>query len=348
MLVSLRAATVPAMSDAAILLVAGPGDAGPGDRDEMLRRAYAALEEAGVEGIDRIDVPSKGVGLEDAEGSLRADVEGMVPALQSGSLFGGRRGLLLVDAQNLLKAEAETAADLVTALDGEATVVCFVSAGALPAPLAKVVERLGEKLTVKKIRERDALDWLVGAARARKVSLNAEAAAALVQRFGSDIASLGQALDQLALGEGPVTASEVAARFRNRPDEPMWHYADALGEGDTAEALRRLADFLTHGHPLQLLSFLEGDLRRRALAAAASDIGTFAEWVGGSVGHFPVQKAWKARGRASPELLHRALSALARADLQLKTMPEATHRLTLERLTVALCLWYGGRGARRG
>jgi DNA polymerase III delta subunit len=332
----------------AVLLVAGPGDAGPGDRDEMLRRAYEALNEAGVDSVDRIDVPGKGAAGEEAEAGWRADVAGMVPALQSGSLFGGRRGLLLVDAQNLLKAEAEAAADLIEVLDGSTTVVCFVSAGPLPAPLGKVVERLGERLTIKKLRERDALEWLTGAARERRVTLGAEAAAALVQRFGSDIASLGQALDQLALVEGPITAAEVAARFRNRPDEPMWHYADALGEGDTATALRRLADFLAHGHPLQLLSFLEGDLRRRALALAAADIATFAEWIGQSASQFPVQKAWKARNRTSPELLHRALDALARADLQIKSMPEATHRLTLERLTVALCLWYGGRRPRRG
>jgi DNA polymerase III delta subunit len=334
--------------NASVLLVAGPGDAGPGDRDEMLRRGYAALQEAGVEGVDRLDVPAKGTAGEEVEGGLRADVQGMVPALQSGSLFGGCRGLLVVDAQNLLKAEAEAAADLVAGLDGGGVVVCFVSAGPLPAPLAKVVERLGERLTVKKIRERDALEWLAGAARARKLSLGAEATAALMQRFGSDIASLGQALDQLAMVEGPLTAADVASRFRNRPDEPMWHYADAVGDGDTAAALRRLADFLTHGHPLQLLSFLEGDLRRRALARAAPDIETFAEWAGGSPSQFPIQKAWKARGRTTPELLHRALDALSRADLQLKSMPEATHRLTLERLTVALCLWYGGRGARRG
>jgi DNA polymerase III delta subunit len=339
---------VPSVTDGTLFLVAGPGDAGPGDRDEMLRRGYSALEEAGVDGVDRLDVPSKGTAGEETDGGFRADVAGMVPALQSGSLFGGRRGLLVMDAQNLLKAEAEAAADLIAGLEGGGTVVCFVSAGPLPAPLSKVVERLGEKLSVKKLRERDALEWLVGAARARKVSLGAEAAAALVQRFGSDIASLGQALDQLSVVEGPVTAAEVAARFRNRPDEPMWHYADALGEGDTATALRRLADFLTHGHPLQLLSFLESDLRRRALALAAPDIGTFAEWIGSSATQFPVQKAWKARGRTTPELLHRALGALARADLQLKSMPEAIHRLTLERLTVALCMWYGGRKPRRG
>lgn len=335
------------MTRTAVLLVSGPGDPGPGDRDLMLRRAYAALEEAGADGVDRLDVPPKGVGGEEVEGGLRPEVQAMVPALQSGSLFGGRRGLLVMDAQNLLKAEAEAAADLVAGLEGDSTLVCFVSAGPLPALLAKVVDRLGEKLTVKKLRESDAFDWLTAEARARRVSLGAEAATALVQRFGSDIASLGQALDQLALLEGPVTAAEVAARFRNRPDEPMWHYADAVADGDAAVALRRLADFLTHGHPLELLAFLGGDLRRRALAVAAPDQATFAEWVGSGGSQFPAQKAWRGRGRTNPELLHRALTALARADLQIKTMPEATHRLTLERLTVALCLWYRGGRARR-
>jgi DNA polymerase III delta subunit len=328
---------------AAVLLVSGPGDAGPGDRDEMLRRGYTALEEAGVDGVDRFDVPPRGTTGDEAERVLRAGVDGLVPALQSGSLFGGRRGVLVVDAQNFLKAEAEVTADLVAGLDGTTTVACFVSAGPLPAPLRGAVDRLGDTVTVRKLRESDSLGWLAGAARRRRLSLGSEAAAALVQRFGSDIASLGQALDQLAMVEGPITAAEVASRFRNRPDEPMWHYADALGEGDAGAALRRLADFLTHGHPLQLLAFLEGDLRRRALALAAPDVATFAEWAGGSASQFPIQKAWKSRSRATPERLHRALDALARADLQIKTMPEATHRLTMERLTVALCLWYGGR-----
>jgi len=331
----------------AVLLVAGAGDAGPGDRDEMLRRGYAALQEAGVDGIDRIDVPARGASTDDGEGPLRPEVESIVPALQSGSLFGGRRGLLVVDAQNLLKGEAQVIAGLVDGLDAATAVVCFVSAGSLPAPLSRVVDRLAEKTTVKKLRERDAADWLGRAARQRRVSLTAGGAAALVQRFGSDIASLGQALDQLAMAEGPVTEAEVASRFRNRPDEPMWHYADAVGEGDAAAALRRLTDFLTHGHPLQLLAFLENDLRRRALALAAPDQATFLEWAGGSAAQFPMQKAWKARSRTSSERLGRALDAIARADLHLKTMPEATHRVTMERLTVALCQWYGGRVTRR-
>ena len=341
-----RRATVPFVVKS-VLAVVGAIDAGPGDRDEMLRRAHALLEQAGTDGVDRFDVPGRGAS-EDGDGALRPEVEGLVPALQSPSLFGGRRGILVVDSQHLLKAEAEMAADLVRSLGADVAVICFVSAGALPAPLNRAVDQVGEKITVRKLRERDAADWLGHAARERRLRLEPEAAASLVQRFGSDIASLGQALDQLATVAGPITASEVAVRFHNRPDEPMWHLADALAVGDTVEALRRLTDFLTHGHPLALLAFLENDLRRRSLAAAAPDIDTFADWAGGSPSQIPIRKAWQARGKTPPERLHRALDALSRADLQLKTRPEATHRLTMERLIVALCVWYGGRPRRSG
>ncbi len=126
----------------------------------------------------------------------------------------------------------------------------------------------------------------------------------------------------------------------------MWHYADAVAAGDVAEALRRLSDFLTHGHPLQLLAFTEGEVRRRSLAAAAPDLATYAEWVGSSPEAFPVRKAWQRRSEATESDLARALDALSRADVLMKTAPDATHRITLERLTVALCRWVGRSRAR--
>jgi DNA polymerase III delta subunit len=330
-----------------VLAVVGPRDAGPGERQEMLRRARALLEQADVDGIERIDVPVKGSG-EEVEGTLRSGVEAIIPALQSASLFGGRRGVLVVDADQLLAAEAAVVAELAAALTPETAAVCFVSVGALPAALGKVVRDVGEQVSVKKFRERDAADWLGHAARERRVRLTAEASSLLLQRFGTDVAALGQALDQLATVDGTIGGDEVTTRFRNRPDEPMWHYADAVAAGETTEALRRLADYLTHGHPLALLSFLENDLKRRALAAAAPDIETFADWLGAPSSHYPVKKAWQGRGNAGEEEIRRALDAMARADLTLKTMPESMHQVTMERLTVALCRWYTSRRRRAG
>ncbi len=332
-----------------VLHVRGPSEAGPGERHEMLSAARRFEGEAGVEAADvvRVDVPARGAG-EDGTGVVRSELEMMIPALQSGSLFGGRQAVEVVDAQLLLAAEAEILADLLIGLDGESVVVVLVSSGALPRRLAQAVAEVGDTVEIRKMRERDAASWLTKAARARHLKVHPEAASALVQRFGSDVAALDQALDQLAAAGGTITREAVLERFRNRPDEPMWHYVDALSAGDTGEALRRLADFLTHGHPLQLLGFLESDLRMRAAAAAAADPADLAARLGTSEQNYRVKKAWRQRGSASDSELQLALAALNRADRVLKSEPEETHRLTMERLTVALSRWYGRRGRRAG
>jgi DNA polymerase III delta subunit len=327
-----------------IVAISGPRDAGPGERDLMLQRAAAVFDQLEILDITRIDVPARGSGEDSDDGPLRMAVQAAVPALQSGSLFGDRTGLLVVDAHSLLKAEAEVLAELVALADPETVAAVFVASGTIPAPLAKALKQAGETIAVKRLNERGASDWLVQAARDRRLRFHGDAVEALIQRFGTDVASLGQALDQLAASGGEITADAVLARFKNRPDEPAWLYMDSVAAGDRAEALRRLADFLQHGHPLVLLATIQNDLRRRALASAAPDYDTFATRDGGAR-NYGMEKVWKQRNRVRAADLRLALDAVARADLTMKTAPEATHRVTMERLTVALCRWYGG--ARR-
>lgn len=324
-----------------IVTVAGPREAGPGERELMLNRARAALEQLGVDEVTRIDVPSKGSGDDTSDGGIRVPVQAAIPALQSGSLFGGMSGLLVVDAQWLLKAEAEALASVVAAADQSAVAAVFVVAGSAPAPLGKTLRDVGEKIEVKRLNERGAGDWVRTEARSRGVHVDTGGVEALIRRFGTDVAAIGNALDQLAAAHAEVTEEVVAERFKNRPQEPSWHYMDAVADGKTGEALRRLEDFLLHEHPLVLLAAINNDLRRRSIAAAAPDYDTFVELDGGRK-NYGMEKVWKARNRTRDSSLRLAVDAVARADLTLKTMPEATHRVTMERLTVALCRWYGG------
>jgi DNA polymerase III delta subunit len=319
--------------------VQGPVGAGPGERHEMLEAAHRVLAAAEVTRVDRFDVPGRG-GSEEGEGSLRPDVERLVPALQSGSLFGDRVGVLVVDAQNLLANEAAALAGLLAAVDPETVALVLVGMGAFPGPLAAMVRAEADLHTVRELRERDVAGILAHMARQRRLRLEPAAVTSLLQRFGTDVGSLATALDQLGAVSDTVTAEAVTERFRNRPDEPLWHYVDAVSEGDVGAALRRLADFLTHGHPLALLAAVEADLRRKALAASAPSVETLAGWLDSSPTHYPVTKAWKARGSIDDRSLHAALQAVARADVALKSEPEATHRITMERLTVALARWY--------
>lgn len=321
----------------ALLVVTGPSNAGPGERRQMLELVadHMSKHEVAHDQIVRIDVPGRGAG-EEGDGALRAELEPMIPMLQSGSLFGEAQGLEVVDAQNMQKAEVETLVELLDGTDLAAIEVVLLYAGSVP----KTVKDLkGQTVSVRKMWERQASQWLDEQVKARDLHLGKGAEEALMKRFGADTASMGQALDQLEETSGEITAERIMDRFKNRPDEPTWHITDAIEKGDVPTALRRLSDFLVHGHPLVYLAALESDLKKRALAAAAPDKDTLRKWVGGS--DRQLSRLWNQRGRVRESSLRRAQDALVRADRVVKTHPEDVHRVTLERLTVAFCRWYG-------
>jgi DNA polymerase III delta subunit len=325
-----------------ILHVSGPSNAGPGERELMLDRARSFLTDSNVEEVVRIDVPGRGAS-EEGSGSVRVEIESAIPVLQSGSLFGGVSGLEIVDANQLTAAESKVLAELVEAMDPSAVALCVVSVGAVPAALAKVLKARGEVVTIKKMRERDSQDWLVAEIRSRGLGIDGAGVEALIQRYGTDTASIGQALDQLAGAGEKITAELIKDRFRNRPNEPTWLYTDAITRGDAGDALRRLGDLLTHTHPLVLLSALESEVKRRALALSASDVEDFREKMGARSNDRSIEFLWRNRARTKDSSLRMALEALVRADRILKSAPEPMHRVTMERLTVAMTRWMAGR-----
>ncbi len=324
-----------------LLLISGPSGAGPGERQEMLERARHFVAEQGVDPADvtRIDVPGKGG--DDGANMLRSGLEALVPMLQSGSLFGGMQGVELIDAQNLLVGEAKMVSELLRAAQGVA--VAIVVEGSVHASIGDVVKDIGTKVSVRKVWESGAATWLAGEIDARGLSIDSGAAGALVQRFGADLAALGQALDQLGDVKGKITAAAVLDRFRNRPNEPIFHYTDAVVSGRAQEALRRLNDLLVHQHPLVILASLESEVKRCSMALVASDKEAFREMAGARSSDRWVDRVWRRRSRLKDSSLRACVDALARADKVLKSAPEELHRVTLERLTVAVSRWLNGR-----
>lgn len=310
----------------------------------MLSLARQFMAEHGVESgeVTRIDVPGRGAGSE-GDGNLRSELEPLVPSLQSGSLFGGVQGVALIDAQSLQVSEAEVIADLIVAMDQDSVALAVVSAGSVPSALGKRLKEHARSVSVRKLWESTASKWLHEEIHSREMAIDGDAAAALIQRFGTDTASLGLALDQLSESGEKITSAMVLDRFRNRPNEPIFHYTDAIAKGDAAEALRRLGDLLVHQHPLVILASLETEVRRRALALASPDIETLRERAGARSSDRWVERVWRQRNRLKDSGLRHALDALVRADRILKSAPEEMHRVTLERLTIAMCRWLTGR-----
>ena len=324
----------------AIHHVTGPSGAAPGERQEMLKAAKAVLDRLGVASADvvRIYVPARGES-EDSSGTVRHELEPMIPVLQSGSLFGGTQGLEIVDAQQLTAAEADILLELLHQVDHDSMAVVLVSAGAVPARLSKFLKAEADVSSVKKMWESNAASWLHDEIDRRGLSLDRGAEQALVQKFGADVASLGQALDQITDTPGTVTAKHILARFKNRPNEPIFHYTDAVTKGDTAEALRRLNDQLVHKHPLVLLATLETEIRRRAIALASPDKESFRAAMNAKGNDRWVDRVWRQRGKLKDSNLRKANEALVKADRLLKSAPAEMYHVTMERLTVALCLW---------
>lgn len=321
------------------LAITGPKDAGASEREQILQMASDAFAEAGVDSPTRVDVPGRGSGTSDDGAALRDQVHAIVPALQSGSLFGGANGILVMDTHNLLKGEVDVIVEMLAHADETQVVVVFASSGAMPSALRNAVSAKGRAVTVKASTSRDANAWIVGYAKENGLRIDGEARAELVKSFGGDVAAMRRAVDQMAVSGAVISAEAISDRFDNRPDEPMWFLGDAIMAGDHDEALRRLSAFLVHNHPLVLLSYLEGEVRKRSLAAIAPDYETFAEWANSNPKSFATKKIWDRRTRANGQALSNCVRALARADLTLKTQPEATHRVTLERLTVAMSRW---------
>ncbi|MBW3666725.1 MAG: hypothetical protein KY394_03920 [Actinobacteria bacterium] len=324
----------------ALLIVAGPNDPGPGEREKMLDTATAHFTRRGVAPAEviRIDVPGRGAG-EEGDGALRAELDPAIPVLQSGSLFGEPQGLELVDAQNLRKAELGALVELMETADLTQVEAVFLWAGTVPKALRALVSGRGEIVTVTRMKQREAARWLDEQVKLRDLDFATDAARALLDHYGTDTAGMARALDQLAEVGSRITADTIHDRFKNRPDEPTWLITDAIDKGDVGTALRRLADFLVHEHPLVYLAVLESDLKKRGLAAAAPDKETFVEWVGGGP-PWSLERTWSQRGRVRESSLRSAQEALVRADRVVKSQPEDMHRVTLERLTVALCRWY--------
>lgn len=308
----------------------------------MLDAAAEHFARAGLErsNVLRLDVPGRGAG-EEGDGALRGELEPVIPLLQSGSLFGDAQGLLLVDAQNLQVGEGEVLEALISAVDLSSVEIVFLAAGAMPRALASLIKKSGSSQSITKMWERQARQWLDAEIRDRGLVFEKGAEKAVLQKFGSDTAAMGQALDQLEETSGKITKELILDRFKNRPDEPTFLITDAISKGEVGEALRRLSDFLVHGHPLVFLAAVESDLKKRALAAAAPDELTFREWLGARAGDRGPGRFWGQRGKVRESSLRRAQEALVRADRVIKSQPEEVHRVTLERLTVALCRWYG-------
>jgi DNA polymerase-3 subunit delta len=153
----------------------------------------------------------------------------------------------------------------------------------------------------------------------------------LAERIGPQLMMLRHELAKASLLAGPgerVTRAHIDASAAQVAEEPIWDLTDAIGDGQTGEAialLSRLLDAGNAGPPL--LGALAGHFRKLATVRGGGDVAG---------PPFVRQKLERQARRYTSAQLLRCLREIHQTDLALKGVGALPQELALERLVLGL------------
>ena len=260
----------------------------------------------------------------------------ILEALGTPTLLGGRRLVVVEDAQDLKK-EAREEFERYIENPSPSAVLVLIASGR--TPLTKVVEKNGAVISLDIPKGRKLVGWLRERARTRRLKLDERAGWALIDSVGTELRDLDHALDQLLTGLGPnavVGAADVRKAFPRLADERIFAFTDAVGERrlpNAMVALRRLLD--QEDAPLMVFGALSNHMKRLLVARTYADGGPRA--VGDALG-LPEWRARRLHQQARSyrqEELTEAVQILADTDLEMKG-GDLAPEIALERAVIQI------------
>jgi DNA polymerase-3 subunit delta len=266
----------------------------------------------------------------------RAPAAEVLNALSTASLLGGRRLVVIRDADDMLKEGVDALAGYFES-PAPGSVLVLVAAGR--TKLDAAVARTGVRVALDAPKGRRLVGWIRRRASGHGLKVDDRAAWALIDSVGGELRDLDSSLIQLlsALGTGArVTGADVARAFPRNADQRIYVLTDAVGDRRLPVAMTNLRRLLLQGEdPLVLLGALAAHMRRMLRARRYAEMGTSA--VADALG----LPSWRAERLAKQARVYReaelvaAVGALAEADVEIKggdLPPEAA----LERAVVKI------------
>ena len=263
----------------------------------------------------------------------------LAEAVGTGSLLGGRRLVVVHDAQDLKKEHVEALTGSIE-MPSPDTVLVLLATGR--TKLDAAIKKNGTVVALEAPKGRSLATWLKRRAVERRLKLDDRGAWALIDSVGAELRGLDSALEQLvaALGEGGrVGAKEVRRAFPRLADERTFAFTDAVGERSLPVAMTSLRRLLEQGdEPLALFGVLNGHLRRLLRARRYAPEGP------GAVGDALGMPEWRARRMVKQALAYReeelvrAMGVMAEADIEMKgefPSPEAALERAVIRIITA-------------
>jgi DNA polymerase-3 subunit delta len=177
--------------------------------------------------------------------------------LLSPSLFGERRVVVLLGAQDAVKEVAEAILGYLADPAPEVSLVVVHPGGARGKALADGLRSAGAEVVVcaKLTRPEERLDFIRSEVRRSGGAITADAAAALLDAVGSDLRELSTVCAQLVNDTGGrIGAADVARYHRGRAEVTGFNVADRAVVGDIPGALEALRWAMAIGVPHVLVA----------------------------------------------------------------------------------------------
>jgi len=272
------------------------------------------------EALDKIRAEVDADPLSEIEVDASEPAQHIIEALETASLLGGIRVVVVTTAQELRKEHLE-ALERYLASPSETSVLVAIAAGR-NAKLADLAKRTGTTVSLEAPKGRRLASWIKQRGKDHELRIDDRAAWALIDSVGNELRDLDGALGQLAtqLGTGAqVGAGEVRAAFARLADERIYAFTDAVGERKLPRAMELLRRLYDQGEdPLPLLGALTNHIRRLLRARRHADRGSAAVGdVLGMLGWRAERMATQARSYSEDELVD-AMGFLAEADFEMK------------------------------
>ena len=288
-----------------------------GEERFFVDRALSALR-AAVLGQDDIGLNED---VFEGKGTTAARV---LDAARTLPMLASRRFVLVRDASGIAPSELDKLADYLEQPFDTCCVVLVAETLDGRTRLSKRAAKAGCLIEASGIKQADLRSFVQSEANRRKVRIEQDALAALLDAVGNDLPALDDALERLSLFVGNGRAIDLAAvetcvaRVRV---ESIWALVDAVGMRDRRTALRAAASLLADREPpLRILAMVARQLRMVARMQGALEGGAQPQDAARMAGAppFKARDLATAARRFEPRLLARAFGVLAEADLALK------------------------------
>lgn len=252
------------------------------------------------------------------------------------------RFILVRELDDMAPAELDKLAEYVDAPIDTTCLVALADKIDGRSKLAKVAKQRGVWVEAQPLKGGALRQFAVAEARARGHKLASEAADALVDATGADLAAIDDALERLSLYAGAGAAIDLAAveacvtRVRV---ETIWALVDAVGMRDAKTALRAAGSLLADREPpLRILAMVARQLRIVAKMRDALSSGLRGQDAAREAGAppFKANDLTESARRFPPRELAAAFAILAEADVALKSSKRPGDTI-LEEAILRLC-----------